>query len=82
MGKLQDVLYIDVEYSTEDEDYGGVYVATNRDLHLVADGQTFEELLANLKDALAACLEDTDTVAEFNLVPNPHVELRMALSHF
>jgi predicted RNase H-like HicB family nuclease len=71
-----DTLVIHVEYNTEDEEYGAVYIATNRDLHLVADGQTFEELLDNLRDAIAACLDDTDTVAAFNLVPNPRIEIK------
>jgi predicted RNase H-like HicB family nuclease len=73
MSDVQDTLHINVEYSTEDEEYGPVYVATNRDIKLVTDGKTFEELLGNLRDAIAACLDDTDTVAEFNLVPNPRV---------
>ncbi len=79
MSQPRDTLYINVRYDTEDEEYGPVYIATNDDLPLVTDGQTFEELLENLKEAIAVCLEDTDTVAEFNLVPNPHVVIVMKL---
>jgi len=78
MGDIQEILYIDVEYSTEDEEYGPVYVATNRDIHLVTDGRTFEELLENLKDAVAVCLEDTDTIGLFNLAPNPRIVVKVA----
>ncbi len=69
------VLYIDVEY-TEDDEYGPVYVATNDAIGLVTDGRSFEELRHNLRDALDACLGDLDTIVTYNLVPNPHVELR------
>ena len=79
MSKPKDTLTISVEFSTEDEDYGPVYVATNDDIGLVTDGRTFDELLSNLRDALAACLDDTDTVAEFNLKQNPRVVLTMEL---
>jgi predicted RNase H-like HicB family nuclease len=43
------------------------------------DGRTFSELLKNLEEAIAICLEDTDTVAAFNLIPNPRVKLIMEL---
>jgi hypothetical protein len=36
---------------------------------------------ANLVEALDACLGDIDTVAEYNLVPNPRVELRMPFAY-
>jgi len=74
---VQEVLTIQIEYSTEDEE--PIYVATNDAIGLVTDGHTFEELLENLKEAIAVCLEDTDTVNLFNLVPNPRVEIRMLL---
>lgn len=79
MSSVEDTLYIDVEYSTEDEEYGPVYIATNDRLSLVTDGRTFEELLKNLREVISVCLEDTDTIAEFNLVPNPRVVLTMKL---
>ena len=72
-------LYIDIEYNTEDEAYGPVYIATNDSIGLVTDGKTFEELQQNLREALDACLQDVDSIAEFNLVPNPQIELRMKL---
>lgn len=77
MEKPADVLMIDVEYDTEDEDSGPVYIASNRLLHLVAEAPTFEALLETLPDAIAVCLEDTDTLARYNLVPNPRIEIHL-----
>ena len=76
MSNIQDTLIIHVEYNTED---GIVYIATNDDIGLVTDGQTFGELLKNLQEAVAVCLDETDTIAEFNLVPNPRVKLILEL---
>jgi predicted RNase H-like HicB family nuclease len=80
MNEIRDTIRVNVEYSTDDEEYGPVYVASCDELSLVTDGRTFEELLRNLREAIGVCLEDTDTVAEFNLVPNPQVILVMKLS--
>jgi len=75
MNKIQDTLTINVKFSAEDQEYGPVYVATNDSIGLVTDGKTLDDLLLNLRDALAACFDDTDTIAEFNLKPNPKVVL-------
>lgn len=76
MAAPQTTLYIDVEYNTDDEGYGTLYIATNDAIGLVTDGKSFEELLENLKDALDACLGDIDTIAEYNLIPSPHIQYR------
>lgn len=76
-----DTLVIDVEYNTEDPDYGPVYVATHAALGLVTDGTTFEELTRNLQDALDVCLADTALVAGLGLSQRPVVELRMVLPY-
>jgi len=72
-----DTLYINIEYNTEDKEYGPVYIATNDIIGLVTDGETFEELRANLEEALDACLGDIDTLTTYDLIPNPRIELRM-----
>jgi len=77
MAQPETTLYIDVEYNTEDDEYGPMYIATNDAIGLVTDGKSFEELRENLKDALDACLGDIDTIAEYNLAANPRIELRM-----
>ncbi|NJR12505.1 DUF1902 domain-containing protein [bacterium] len=76
MHEPRTILVIDVEYSADEAD-ALMYVATNDDIGLVTEGQSFEDLLHNLKEALDACLGGLDTVAEYNLVPHPQVELRM-----
>ena len=78
MENVRDTLYINVEYFTDDEEYGPYYVASNDDVSLVTDGPTFEELLKNLKEALSLILEE-DVRANFNLIPNPRVVLTMQL---
>jgi predicted RNase H-like HicB family nuclease len=84
MSEVKDTLHILVEYFTgqeEGEDDVGhpYYVASCDTIGLVTDGDTFEDLLANLREALDVCLEDTDTIAEFNVVPNPRVVLQMEM---
>ena len=78
MENVQDTLYINVEYYV-DELYGPTYVASADNVGLVTDGHTFPELLKNLEEAIAVCLEDTDTVKEFNLIQNPRVIITMEL---
>jgi predicted RNase H-like HicB family nuclease len=77
MPEPNSTIYIDVQYNTEDEEYGPMYIASNDAIGLVTDGNSFEELLRNLKDALDACLSDVDTLAEYNVVPYPNIELRI-----
>jgi len=76
MDKPRDTIYVDVEYDTTDEEYGPVYIASNDELSLVTDGQTFEELFTNLKEAISLLLED-DVREHFNLTRKPRVILRM-----
>lgn len=71
MSTLRDTVQIQVEV-TQDEQYGTVYVASNDELGLVTDGETFEQLLSNLREALELCLEDA---AELNIAPKPDVHL-------
>jgi predicted RNase H-like HicB family nuclease len=75
MQKPYDTLHIQVEHFTgqeEGEDDTGhpYYVASCDVIGLVTEGDTFEELLSNLQEALAASLEDVDTLAEYNVLPD------------
>ncbi len=82
MREIQDTLHVQIEHFTgeEEDDVGHPYYVASCDaIGLVTDGSNFEELLVNLQEALAVCLEDTDTVAEFNTVPNPRVVLHMEM---
>ena len=75
MSKVRDTVEIKIEV-TQDEDYGTVYVATNDELGLVTDGETFETLLDHLREALELCLKDA---AELNIAPKPRVLLTMEM---
>ena len=78
MSSIRDTININVEYFTDDEEYGPYYVASCDDISLVTDGQTFEELLMNLKEALSLVLEE-DVRADLHLVANPRIILTMQL---
>lgn len=82
MSVVNDTIHVNVEYYTgEDEDDEGVpyYVASCVEIAAVTDGETFEELLANLREAIDLHLEGTDTVKQFNLIPNPRIEIKLLL---
>jgi predicted RNase H-like HicB family nuclease len=79
MGKVRDTIHVYVEYNTEDEEYGPVYVASCVELVIVTDGKTLDELLRNLREAIALHLEGVDTVALYNMVPNPRVMITLEL---
>ncbi len=79
MSEIQDTLYINVQYSTEDEDYGPVYVASCELLGLTTDGRTFDELIENLHEAIVVSLEGVDTIAELSLTPNPKVVISLEM---
>jgi len=82
MAKKDLIIFIEYFNGQDEGDVGyPYYVATNDDIGLVTDGKTFEELRLNLRDALDACLEDIDTLTEYNLDPNPRIELRMLFAH-
>ena len=75
MSKPRDTVEIKVEV-THDEDYGPVYVASNDELGLVTDGETFEALLDNLREALTLSLQDA---GELNFAPRPRVLLTLEM---
>ena len=70
MTPVRDTVTVNVEYNTEDEEYGPVYVASCDELMFTTDGKTFEELLDNVRECLALCLRDTDSVTAFNVTPD------------
>lgn len=79
MSKPKDAIHVSVEYSTEDEEYGPVYVATCEEIAVVTDGKTLDELLANLREAISVHLQDTDTVRQFGIVSNPRLIITLEL---
>jgi predicted RNase H-like HicB family nuclease len=79
MNKVNDAIHVSVEYCTDDEAYGPVYVATCKEIAVVTDGKTLDELLANLREAVSVHLENTDTVKQFGLVANPRLIITLKL---
>lgn len=82
MAEIKDTVYVNIEYfSGHDEGDDGVpyYVASSDDLHFVTDGETFEEMLANVRECLALSLQEGDSVAEFGVSPEATVKLIMQL---
>jgi predicted RNase H-like HicB family nuclease len=72
---MRETVEIAVEVFQDDEN-GTYFVASSDELGLVTDGETFEILLHNLREALELCLEDA---AELGFSPKPHVMIRMEL---
>lgn len=77
--QVRDTVHVNVEYNTEDEEYGPVFVASCEEISVVTDGRTMDELLRNVKEAISLHLEDVDTLAVFNLVPNPRIVVTVEL---
>jgi hypothetical protein len=80
----RDTLHVHVEYFTGfeegDEDVGHpYYVASCEEIIAVTDGETWGELMRNIHNMIAASLDGEDTVAVYNLVPNPRVVITMEL---
>jgi predicted RNase H-like HicB family nuclease len=84
MRDLKDTLMITVEsYSGKEPDMEyehPYYVAHCDDIGLVTDGDTLEELLVHLKEALSVCLEGVDTAAEYGVRPDPRILLTLELT--
>lgn len=79
MSDIRDALHVQVEYNTEDLDYGPVYIATFAEIAAVTDGKTWEELLKNIREVVALHLEDEDTAKDFQLVSDPRIIITMEL---
>ncbi len=82
MSDMKDTVHVTVEhYSGQDEGDDGApyYVASCEELMFTTDGETFEELLKNVRECLALSLEGVDTVVEYGVVPNPRVKIIMEL---
>jgi len=82
MNLPSDTLHITVEYhdgQAEDDDGHPYYVASCDEIVAVTDGRTWGELMKNIQDMIAALLDEEDTIAVYNLIPNPRVVVTMEL---
>lgn len=82
MSQPSDTLHVIVEYydGQDDGDDGlPYYVASCQEIVAVTDGRTWGELMRNIHEMIDASLEGEDTVALYNLVPNPRIVITMEL---
>jgi predicted RNase H-like HicB family nuclease len=84
MSEVRDTLHVRVEYFTgfeEGEDDVGhpYYVASCEEIVAVTDGKTWSELMQNIHEMIAAALDGEDTIAVYNLEPNPRIIVTMEL---
>jgi len=85
MTEPSDTLHVRVEYydGQADGDVGyPYYVASCDQIGGVTDGRTFDELLKNLREVIELAFEDEDTVAVYNVVPNPRISITMELPDY
>ncbi|MBZ0320333.1 MAG: hypothetical protein K8L91_28230 [Anaerolineae bacterium] len=64
-------------YNGQDDDGQPYFVAHSDDLHFTTQGETFEALLANVRECLQLSLEDTDSIAEYGVAPDAKIQLVM-----
>jgi predicted RNase H-like HicB family nuclease len=80
-----DTLTIIIEYYDgldEGDDGYPYYVASCDQIGAVTDGRTLDELLKNLREVIELAFEDEDTVAAYNVVPNPRINITMDLPDY
>lgn len=85
MPNPSDTLHIVVEYfdGTEPDDVGyPYYVASCDQIGAVTDGQTLDALFANIREVVALALEDEDTVATYNVVPDPKINITLTFADY
>lgn len=67
-----------IEYYTgqdEGDDGQPYFVAHSDDLHFTTQGETFETLLAHVRECLQLSLEDTDSIAEYGVAPDAKLHI-------
>jgi predicted RNase H-like HicB family nuclease len=84
MSEIKNKIIVTVEYYSGleegDDDVGHpYYVAFSDDLHFVTEGDTFEELMTNIRECLLLTLHDGDSVMEYGVAPDAQVSLVMDL---
>jgi predicted RNase H-like HicB family nuclease len=82
--KIKDTVHVHVEYFTGQEEENDVghpyYVAHSDELMFTTDGDTFEDLLKNVRECLLLCLQDTDSITEYGVLPDASIKLIMDLT--
>jgi predicted RNase H-like HicB family nuclease len=81
MSQPADKIHVKVEYynGNDEGDVGyPYYVATCEEIAAVTDARTLDELFKSIRDMIAIHLEDEDTVATYNLIPEPAMIIDLA----
>lgn len=84
MTEIRDTIHMNVEYfdGQDEDDLGKPYfVASCVEITATTDEETLDELFKNIQEMIDLYLEDTDTIADFNLVPNPRIVVTVELPH-
>jgi predicted RNase H-like HicB family nuclease len=79
MDTLVDTLHVEIEYSTEDEEYGPVYIAAFQEIRAATDARTLDELLKNIREVVDLYLDTQDDITDVRLAPNVRIMLTMEL---
>ena len=85
MTQPHDTLTVTIEYfdGTAEGDVGyPYYVASCDQIGAVTDGRTLDELFANIREVVELALEDEDTVATYNVVPNPKINITLEFADY
>jgi predicted RNase H-like HicB family nuclease len=80
-----ETLYVTVEFhdGQEDSDDGQpYYVAICPQIGVVTDGETLDDLLKNLREAIELAFEDEDPIAAYHVVANPRLSLTMEIADY
>jgi len=82
MLEIKDTLHFRVEYFTglDQDDVGyPYYVASCEEITATTDGQSWHELMQNIKEMLEAYFEGEDTIAMYGIIANPRLVITMEL---
>jgi predicted RNase H-like HicB family nuclease len=78
MDDIKHTVHVTVEhFSGQDEgdEDTPYYVASSDELMFTTSGDTFEELLDNIRECLVLCLQHTDSITEYTVAPTALITL-------
>lgn len=75
-------LHVNVEYSTEDDELGPVYVASFQEIVATTDGETLDELLKNIREIVDLYLEAQNDTYQYRLAEDVRVLISLELPKY
>jgi len=82
---MKDSVTVNIHYfdGQEEDDLGHPYfVASCDDLSFTTQGDSFEDLLSNIRECLELTLHDVDSQAEYGVSPHERVQLVMDMPEY